>query len=488
MECGELMRLRQLNFKICQTIGPTGPAGLVGPTGPTGDTGTTGPAGLDGTATTTGPTGETGPTGSTGTIGPTGATGPTGPAITGSDFAIGNVLRVDAVYGNDATASVGGSPYLTVEAAIADATSGKTIWVHPGTYTLSAGITLPDGVCLRGQNVQTTIIQLLGAVADTTLITMGENTRLEDVALKLTSSGHYTLKGVVFPGNTNVTAKLRTTILTVDNSAANDSGTSNVYGVEATGSGTLGPASFSFNSLKGSTINVSSNGLGNKRGLLASGPCVITTRDLNIYVATPRQTTSTGSYVGIETANSSGQIQCRSTTIGSPVTSGSFTSSDILQTQGSIELGPGVDLVNKTAGTTNFTTYVYPTTLFYAVLGYLNTGPTSGYLALGTVPASSGVYPSPTILNYNIQQKSIMIGLFITMSAGPGVGNTTVFTVYKNGVATPFTVTFTGTDILKTYYATSVDFPQFNSLSLGVTYTGNNANTSANIVAQIDMF
>ena len=483
--------------------GPTGATGATGPTGftgPTGATGITGPTGATGATGPTGFTGHTGGTGSTGITGPTGATGPTGSigptgaTIGTGAFGIGNVLRVDAVYGNDSTASIGGSPYLTVEAAITAlaalgaGAAGKTIWVHSGTYNLSAGITLPDGSCLRGQNVQTTTIQMLGVSANTTLVTMGENSRLEDVTLKLTSSGHYTLKGIVFPGNTNVTAKLRTAVVTVDNSAANNSGTSNVYGVEATGSGTLGPASFSFNSLKGSTINVFSNGLGNKRAVLLSGACVVTTRDMNMYVAAPRETTSTGSYVGIETANSSAQIQCRSTTIGSPVTAGSFTSSDILQTQGSIELGPGVDLVNKTAGGLNFTTYVYPTTIFFAAIGDLNVGPTPGYLTPGTVFTQSGVYPSPTQLNYRIQQKAIMIGLFATCTTGPSSTRTTTLTVYKNGSPTAFTVTFTGTDIQKEYYATSVDFAKNDLLSLYVEYTGNNQNTTHDLVVQIDAF
>jgi hypothetical protein len=334
---------------------------------------------------------------------------------------------------------------------------------------------------------------MLGVMANTTLITMGENTRVEDLTLKLTSSGHYTLKGMVFPGNTNVTAKLRTAVLTVDNSAASDSGTSNVYGIEATGSGTLGPASFSFNSLKGSTVNVTSNGLGNKRGILVTGACILTTRDLNVYVAAPRQTTSTGSYVGVETTNSSSQIQCRSTTIGSPLTTGSFTSSDILQTAGSIELGPGVDLVNKTAGGQNFTVYIYPTTIFYNVIGDLNVGPTSGYLGPGSVAASAGSggavsYPNNAPLYYNIQQKAILFGLYVKLGTAPGTGNSTTITVYKNNVATTFTVTLSNSDTSATYYLGSVNFPKDDALSVGITYTGNNANTTHDVVIQIDMF
>jgi hypothetical protein len=422
-----------------------------------------------------------------GQAGSTGPTGPAGPTFTASSFAIGNVLRVDAINGNDATASVNGSPYLTVNAAVAAATAGTTIWVHSGTYTLSAPITLPDGICLRGQNVQTTTIQYT-ATANATLLTMGENTRVEDVTLKLTSAGHYTLKGIVFPGNTSVTAKLRTSVVSVNNSAASAGGSSTVYGVEASGAGTLGPASFSFNSLKGSTINVLSNGGGNKRGIILTGANVVTTRDLNIYVAVPPDTTSAGSYVGIEASNASCRIECRSTTIGSPVTAGSFTSSDILQSNGSIELGPGTDLVNKTAGGQNFTTYVYPTTLFYGALGDMKTGPSAGYLALGSLFTQSGVYPSNTELTYHIQQKAILIGLYAVLQAGAGGSNSVTITVYRNGSPTAFTVTLTGTTTQATYYATSVDFARTDALSLYVTYTGANANTAHDLIVQLDMF
>jgi hypothetical protein len=461
--------------------GPAIPSIIVGMKQVAVDIGATGPTGQTGT---TGPTGATGPAG---TAANTGATGPTGPVATSSSFAIGNVLRVDAVYGNDSTASRGGPPYLTVNAAVAAALTGDTIWVHPGTYTLSSPITLPDGICLRGQNTQTTTIQYT-ATANATLLTMGENTRVEDVTLKLNSTGHYTLKGIVFPGNTSVTAKLRTAVVSVNNSGASTGGSSTVYGVEASGIGTLGPASFSFNSLKGSTINVVSNGGGNKRGIILTGANVVTTRDLNIYVAAPLDTTSTGSYVGIETINTDCRIECRSTTIGSPVTTGSFTSSDILQTNGSIQMGPGTDLVNKTAGGKNFTSYIYPTTLFYAAIGELKVGPTPGYLALGSMETKSGVYPSPTALAYRIQQKAILIGLFAVLSVAPGGVNSVTLTVYKNGSPTAFTVTLTGVTTQASYYTSSVDFAQGDNLSLYVTYTGGNANNANNLVVQLDMF
>jgi hypothetical protein len=445
--------------------------------------------------------------------GPTGNTGPTGPSLPLNIFGIGNVLRVDAIYGNDSTASIGGSPYLTVNAAVSAATSGTTIWVHPGTYTLSSGITLPSGIALRGQNIQTTIIQMTSVTANTTLLTMGENTRVEDLTLKLTSAGHYTLKGIVFGGTTSVTAKLRTCVLTVDNSTASSGGTSIVTGVESNGSGTLGAGSFSFNSLKGSTINIYSNGGGNKRGILVSTSNVISSRDVNIYVAQPTSTASLGSYVGVETAdtNNLGSIQLRSTTVGTvtPTSGQSYTASDILQTNPGtitnptylaspgIQIGPGTDMVTKTAGGKGFSSYVYPTTIYYGLRGDLKTGTSGGYLWPGTMLVAGGGNGFPDTgtppAYYRVQQPSIIAGLAVGLNTAPGTGHTITVSVFHTPLggtltSTPFTVTFGETDLVVNYYDASVTVNTGDRVHVQLSYTGGNANTAHDLSVQLDMF
>lgn len=318
-------------------------------------------------------------------IGPTGPPGPPGIAQ------LGNTAIVDSIYGNDQTASVGGLPYLTVNAAVSAVSSGQTVWILPGTYTLTSGITLNDGTSIVGLSLQTVIIQMINVTADTTLITMGENCRIENLTILLTSTQHYTLKGIVFGGTSSVTSKLRTSVLTVNNSSAVVGGTSNVYGIEANGIRTLTSSSFSFNCLKGSTINVLSNGGGNKRGILVSNSNIVTTRDLNVYVAPPISSSSIGSYVGVETNDPSltGSIQMRTTTIGTklPIGTDTFTASDILQTtpaiiinptylaSSGIQMGPGTDLVTKTAGNKGFSTYVYPSIIYYGLRGNVDSAP-----------------------------------------------------------------------------------------------------------------
>ena len=347
---------------------------------------------------------------------------------------------------------------------------------------------------------------MLGVTSNTTLLTMGENTRVEDLNLNLTSSDHYTLKGIVFGGTTSTTAKIRTCLVTVDNSASSYTGTSNVYGVECSGTGGLTSSSFSFNCLKGSTVNVKSNGNGNKRGIIINNSNVVTTRDLNIYVAAPPGPTGfTGSYVGVETNDigGTGSIQMRSTTVGTvkPTGTQGYINSDILQSQpiiitnptylasSGIQIGPGTDLVTKSAGGKAFSTYVYPTTLFYGVIGNNNR---DGYLWPGTV-LSSGSYPDQTTpaARYMIQQPLILAGISASLNSAGG-GASVVITVCKNASTggslsnpTVFTITLSSATLNKSFYNGSVDFSSGDYISVFISISGG---IVTDLSVQLDIF
>lgn len=415
--------------------------------------------------------------------GPPGPPGPQGPVRPQ-----GNVATVDAVYGNDYTASVGGSSYRTIVAAISAVSSGQTVYVLPGIYNLSSGITIPNGTSIRGMSLQTCVIQMTNVLANTTLVTMGTNTRLEDLTLNLTSSGHYTLKGIVFGGTTTTNAKLRTCVVNVDNSTASTGGTSEIYGVECNGTGTLSNSSFSFNSLKGSTINIYSNGGGNKRGVLVSSSNIVSTRDLNVYVAQPTDTTSTGTYVGVETNDSSnkGAIQLRTTTTGVvyPTGTQAYTASDILQTTPStildptylaspgIQVGPGTDLVTKSAGGKGFSTYIYPTTVYYGLKGNISSAGSGGYLWPGTQAVSAGTFPDPGLPSayYRVQQPSLISGMSASLNIAPGGTNTLTLSVYVLPATTQTTTAaiYTGTISGTTLTVNSVS----GSIAVGQSVSG----------------
>jgi len=338
---------------------------------------------------------------------------------------------------------------------------------------------------------------------------MGENTRLEDITLLLTSAEHHTLKGIVFGGTTSRTAKLRTSVLTVNNSTASSGGTSNVTGVECNGTGTLGPDSFSYNSLKGSTINVFSNGAGKKRGILVSNSNIITTRDLNVYVGQPTDAVSTGSYVGVETddaTSSAGSIQLRNTTVGTvrPTAEYNYTASDILQTTpvtildptylatAGIQIGPGTDLVTKSAGGKGFSTYVYPNVIYYGLKGTLVDGD-QGYLWAGTQPVTKNKFPDPDLIPafFRVQQPTIISGLSCSVNQAPGLGHSITLSIRYTPVSgtiqsTAFSVTISGTDTVGTFYNSSVSLNTGDRIHLFLNYTDNNV--AHDITAQIDLF
>jgi len=487
--------------------GETGSQGLQGEQGPRGFDGPTGPQGVQGSQGVSGAKGDLGPTGPQGPRGLQGIQGPAGPAY----LALYDIHV--ALNGSDSTGDGSASnPYLTIAKAITErgnisSSIDVCIRLYSGSYNET--IVLPNHTSIEGVSVQSTYVSYTGTTG-TTLITMGEYCRIENLTMNLYSAGHHDLIGIEFGGTSSQTSKLRTSVLTVDNSSASDIGTSNVYGVLCNGTGGLNSTSFSFNCLKGSTINVKSNGNGNKRGILVTGSNVVTTRDLNIYVAEPPGATGyTGTYVGVETNDTgeTGSIQMRSTTVGIIKPSGTkgYTGSDILQTTPStitspsylaspgIQIGPGTDLVTKSAGGKGFSTYVYPTTLYYGAIGTVSGGSKTGYLWVGSL-VFSGSYPDTTTppARYRIQQPAILSGISASCNNLTGT-DTVVLTICKNATTgsslsngTSVTVTLTATNKTLSYYNTTVDFATGDYISLYMDATG--GNSLQDLIVQVDMF
>jgi hypothetical protein len=457
----------------------------------------------------------------TGCPGPAGPAGPQGPAgatgASGSSILRGNVLVVDSVYGNDSTASVGGSAWLTVEAAVAASSSGQTVWIMPGTYTLASGITLKDGTAMRGLNTQTVILQM-NVTSSTTMITMGENCRLEDCTINLTCTGstnNVILKGILFGGTSSQTAKIRTTVISVRNSAMSSSLTSTVYAIQASGTGALNASVFSFNSIKGSTINVYSNGQGNKRCLIVTGSNQISLRDVNLYMAQPTNTASTGSYVGIETADSgnTGSAQLRTTTVGcvKPTSGQGYTASDILQTNpttitdptflasSGIQVGPGVDLVTKTAGGKGFSVYIYPLMMYYGIKGNILTASNGAWMWPGTQEVKNNTFPDPDTeaAYFRIQQPALLCGFNLFARIAPSSTNSVTALIQHTPVSTgirvdtSFTVTISGTTKFATFYNASLSLATGDFIHVYLSYVnlgGASPNLAHDITVQVDLF
>lgn len=420
-----------------------------------------------------------------------------------SSFKGGNVIVVDGVNGNDATGIVNGAPFKTINAAInyvsGSGLSYPTIWVMPNTYTLSSGFTIPDNCALRGLSTQTTKLVLTASNGSTTtMVTMGNNSRIEDLSLTLYSTSSTTnLVGIKLPGSTGTNSKFRTAVLTIDNSSITASANTDVYGIWASGSAGAAPSDFSFNFTRGVTVNIFSNGGGIKRGVYANTACVTTFRDTNIYVKAPTSAVSTGSYVGVESANANCSLQFRTTSISGPSTSGSYTGSDILQTtpgtgfiSNGIQLGPGCDLINKTAGGKPFTTYVTPTTLIYSLRGNVQNGTYYYWQGNQTTADTTQVF-------YRFQQKSIVNGMSINLRVAPGGlagANNVIVTILKSttgvagsGVATVMSASVTDGFTSTNNYVCSVDFNQGEYLAVQTTTPGS-AGSAADMTIELDVF
>ena len=379
------------------------------------------------------------------------------PPGTAASPRMGNTIVVDQINGSDATGSVNGLPFQTVNAAMTYMATlvlppdGVTCWILPGTYLLTGGITIPNTCAVRGLNTQTTRINWAASVpgGTATLLTMSDNTRLEDLTLTLSSTNATTnLVGVSLPGTSSDTAKLRTMVLNVNNAGVATGSTTNVYGILDSGTGPLLPYDFALNFTRGCTVNVSSNGGGNKRALLVSGANTLSLRDTNFYVAAPTDPLSTGSYVGAECNNNLGQAAFRGCSISGPTTAGGYTGSDVLQTLPvardtyGISIGPGTDLIHRTTGGKPFGLTTTPAILSFAINATLAAAPR--YLWPGVL--SSG--GDATEVFFRFDRIVLIQGMSVNMRVPPGAGRNVVFTVYRSatglggsGVATPMTVT-----------------------------------------------
>lgn len=363
-----------------------------------------------------GPTGPRGPQGIPGTATNTGATG-----ATGAPSPLGNTLRVDAVYGNDVTAAADkySKPFLTIGAALSNASSGENVLVGAGTYEES--LTVPAGVSVTGSGAQAVVLQRLDVSSNTTLLTMGSNCRFENFTMNLSSSSNVNLTGCEFPNGTIPSAKLRNTIWTITSTAV---GSNTILGVRSAGTST-NPSQFSApNAIQRSTINVISASSGPTRGILVSGANRFAVRDIVVHAR------GTGSDIlGVETTDAGAVFDSKTTTI-------SGTLYDINRTAGTILLG-ATDLVNNNANGNGFSTSIEAAKLLFVLGPYVSF---TGQGGLTTTPA--GTYylsPGTSIANFATNvvgipfgQKVIVFDGVVSSTVAIPAGVTVTVTLYKS--------------------------------------------------------
>jgi hypothetical protein len=414
---------------------------------------------------------------------------------------MGNTIVVDQINGNDATGAINGLPFQTVNAALTYMATlvlppdGVTCWILPGTYALTSGITIPAMCAVRGLNTQTTRIGWAASVpgGTATLLTMGNDTRLEDLTLTLSSTNATTnLVGVSLPGTSADTAKLRTMVLNVNNASVATGSTTNVYGIRDSGVGPLLPYDFALNFTRGCTVNIYSNGGGIKRAILVDGANTLSLRDTNFYVAAPTDPLSTGSYVGAECNNALGQAAFRSCSISGPSTAGGYTGSDVLQTLPvardtyGISIGPGTDLIHRTTGGKPFGLTTTPAILAYSINATLLGAPR--YFWPGVLPSGG----DSTEVFFRFDRLVLIQGMSVNMRLAPGAGHNVVFTIRKSatgisgsGVATTMTITVSDLNTTGINLTSAVTVAAGEYISLRA---DRSASGAADIAVQLDLY
>jgi hypothetical protein len=149
--------------------------------------------------------------------------------------------------------------------------------------------------------------------------------------------------------------------------------------------------------------------------------------------------------------------------------------------------------VTKTAGGKGFSSYIYPTTLFYGLKGAVK-NVANGYLWPGSQSVSNNNFPDSSAQPafYRIQQPTILSGLSAALGKAPGAGNSLTALVRYTPVGgtitdTLFTVTFGATDTAKSYYNASQNLNSGDRLHVYLSgVAGNNA--TADFSLQLDLF
>lgn len=396
-----------------------------------------------------------------------GCPGPQGPQ--GVPNPTGNTLTVDAVYGNDISAAADPYrlPFLTIQAALDSASSGQNVRVLAGTYNET--LVVPDGVSLTGDAPQAVIIQKLNVTANTTLITMGANCRVENFTANLSSSGNYDLIGIDYPSGTSITGKLRNSIWTIISTAT---GSPSIIGVRS--AGTSSTTYSTPNAIQRSTINVISSSLGMTRGILVSGPNRFAVRDIVVYARGIG-----ANIVGVETTNASAVFEVKTSTLGGESTGIGATAHDINRTLGKIILG-ATDLLNNDANGNSFTLTQAPASYQFGIVNSLGLNqryyllPGTSTVGNLTNEAKANSYSSAKAFPLLFTQPSTVIELNITYTETIAIGQAVTFYIYKNNTAPPVMVLILNPgENTKSLTTQSVSFNVNDTMTATIETTGN---------------
>jgi hypothetical protein len=377
------------------------------------------------------------------------------PSVTAAHHSRGNTITVDAVYGDELVNSEQRytRPFKTIRAALAVARAGDIVFLTAGEYdilelslvTISYGyvgpIVIPAGVSIRGAGTKVCSINALNVTVAATLITMGSQSRLEDVTLNLSSAANVDLIGIDFPSGTPQTANVVSCILRVIST-----GTGNVTGIRS--EGTSSTESSSSTAVHSSIISVYPNGSGTNRCILVSNSNRFTLHDSHLYV-----NGSGANNVGVETTVAGAICELKTCTVSSATTNVVKSSChDILRSYGQIIL-TSTELSRKDAGTQSFTSTSTPTTLTFGMIGnpvrnrryYLIPGPSP----INWISNTENTLWEPTRVFPNLWNNSaVVFTLTLAFTGVISAGESITFNIHKGTASGAEPTTPTQTAVL----------------------------------------
>jgi len=122
--------------------------------------------------------------------------------LTEIDIDTGKVLWVDSVNGGTGIRGKLSSPYLTISASFADALSGDTVQIYPGTYPEN-GLNVPSGVTVRGVGDWSSV--RIGTTSSATdIMTIADDCYIDHVSFNVPTSSN--LSALVYSGSAGKTA------------------------------------------------------------------------------------------------------------------------------------------------------------------------------------------------------------------------------------------------------------------------------------------
>jgi hypothetical protein len=319
------------------------------------------------------------------------------------------------VYGDDTIASGNryGYPFLTINAAMNLAATGELVYLQAGTYNETVNI--KTGVSLRGSDAKSVSIQKLNVVNDTTLITMDDNTRLDNLNATLSSTGAYQLIGIDVSSGASVNAKIRNFTLNVNNTSAS------ATGITAIGVRSSGVSSAAFNSsdlIARTTINTNTpnSNTAYNRALIVGGPNRVGVRDSVFYA---NGSSSANNVIGCETNDVSGSLYLKTSSVNGKLY-------DIKKTTGILQLS-FTDLINANADASGFTVNTEPAHNYFVLTGQ-SAGPNKGDIPAGTyylIPGSSTSDFTPNVPTGIPFAQRLIVFEGILSYSGPGSGGPT---------------------------------------------------------------